>query len=298
MRHSGEAVGAVADVVLCFSSDGTKAAGLIAARLAARGYRIWSEDQADAGPIADRIAAVRAAVVLWSGGSRASEWVKAEANFARGQGKLVQAALDEAAPPLPFDSRAAIPLAGWTGDEAHPAWRRLLAELERIAPVAASVPAPAAAPEAKRPAAVAPPAPRPVRRGRSGLVAAGLLFLLLVAAGAFLWMRSGPPYGSDAGPDANSVVAVTKTGPPPPASGPAPADLTPESTPFAEPMAEPSPAVPPPGGTSAQPSPPPRPSGPRINRRNSENMRLFCERAGRGTPECRRFQQQLRRQGR
>ena len=291
----------MADVVLCFSSDGAGAAGQVAPRLAARGYRIWSEDQADAGPIADRIAAVRAAIVLWSDGSRASEWVKAEANFARGQGKLIQATLDEVPPPLPFDARTAIPLAGWTGDEMHSAWRRLLAELERIAPVAAPGPAPAAAPEAKGAAAVAPSPP--VRRGRSGLAMAGLLFLLLVAAGAFLWMRSGPPYGNETEPEAEAAApAPTPTPaatapPPPPASGLPPADLTPEFAPFAEPVPEPLQAAPPPSAPSAQPSPPARP-GPRINRRNSENMRLFCERAGRGTPQCRRFQQQLRRQDR
>ena len=37
-----------------------------------------------------------------------------------------------------------------------------------------------------------------------------------------------------------------------------------------------------------------RPTGPRINRRNSENMRLFCAGPGKGTPPCRVFQQRLR----
>lgn len=41
-----------------------------------------------------------------------------------------------------------------------------------------------------------------------------------------------------------------------------------------------------------------RPTGPRINRANSENMRLFCQNAGRGTPQCRRFSQQVRNQQR
>lgn len=41
-----------------------------------------------------------------------------------------------------------------------------------------------------------------------------------------------------------------------------------------------------------------RPTGPRINRRNSENMRLFCANAGAGTPQCRTFARQVRNQAR
>jgi len=40
---------------------------------------------------------------------------------------------------------------------------------------------------------------------------------------------------------------------------------------------------------TAPPRPKQRPPRSRINRQNSENMRLFCENAGRGTPPCRRF---------
>jgi hypothetical protein len=49
---------------------------------------------------------------------------------------------------------------------------------------------------------------------------------------------------------------------------------------------------------ATQARPAPSPSGGRINRRNSRTMRLFCERAGRGTPQCREFQRRLRSQSR
>lgn len=44
---------------------------------------------------------------------------------------------------------------------------------------------------------------------------------------------------------------------------------------------------------AVRPTPRPRPRS-RINRANSANMRAFCENAGSGTPECRRFRRELR----
>src|SRR5688572_30455402 len=125
---------AMADVILCYARDDAAAAGRLAAAVTQRGYWLWSEtDLGSAGAdITDRISGAKAAIVLWSEAAAASEWVRAEANFARGQKKLIQASADGRPPPLPFRAADMVSLSGWQGGEAHPGWRRIAAELEAL----------------------------------------------------------------------------------------------------------------------------------------------------------------------
>jgi len=53
--------------------------------------------------IEERLAAAKAVLVLWSDEAVKSQWVRAEANRAREDNKLVQLSLDGARLPLPFD---------------------------------------------------------------------------------------------------------------------------------------------------------------------------------------------------
>lgn len=285
----------MADIVISYAGDGERVAGQLAGALAHRGYRIWSEAEAG-GPIAERVAQARAAVILWSPAARASDWVRAEANFARGQSKLVQASIDEAPPPMPFDAAAAAPLAGWNGEPDHPGWKRIEAEVAALCGPGAAAATPRA-PPAPRTAPIPRPAAPVAARGGGGrglIGVMGVLFLLLAGVGTFLWMRSGPPYSKvEPPPPAASRPAATTVPRAPAALPPPPPPV--EPMPAEEPMAEPP--APEPEPPAPQSRPEPRPTGPRINRRNSENMRLFCERAGRGTPQCRDFQRRLR-QGR
>ena len=61
------------------------------------------------------LAEAKAVVVLWSKASAKSQWVRAEADFARNAGKLVQAQLDGSMPPLPFNQIQCADLKGWRG---------------------------------------------------------------------------------------------------------------------------------------------------------------------------------------
>ena len=285
----------MADVVIGYSRDGEAIASRLATALAAEGFHIWSEEGAS-GPIADRIDEVQAAVVIWSDAARASDWVRAEANYARGQKKLVQASADGDAPPMPFDAKTAVSLADWSGEPDHPGWQKVKAEVDSLArphrPAAAST-----SPLPRR-----RPSPPPKRRG--GLAVALALIGLAAALAAFFWMRSGPPFGRTSAP---IVLPKAATEPPIPELPPLPSppvvvQTQNETAPAL--VDEPpvpttgSPAETLPAPSRAETRPAPRPSGPRINRRNSENMRLFCQRAGRGTPECRRFQRQMRTENR
>ena len=292
----------MADVILCYASEDAAVAGRLAAAVAAQGYSLWSEDELTQGSgadITDRISPAKAAIVIWSEAAAASEWVRAEANFARGQKKLIQATIDDRPPPLPFRPTDTISIADWRGDEAHPGWRRIRAGLEALCG-----PAPArkaAAPAPARAVGVPPPAPAPAGRRRGWLVAGLTLALLAaVALGTFAWMRDLAPIArqGQAPPVATSDDRVR------PASAAEPKAAAPEGDPTLlevsppePPASEPEPPTrtaeaPPPRGTAEAPQP--RPTGPRISRENSQNMRLFCERAGRGTPQCRTFARQLR----
>ena len=275
----------MADLVICYAKDGEATAGRLAGAAAAEGYTVWSEGRGSS--ITDRISDVRAAIVIWSELSRSSDWIRAEANYARGQKKLIQASIDGGPPPRPFSPDTVTSMAGWTGEEAHPGWRRIRAGLEALCgPPPARQDAAAAHIAATRPAAPAPA----IRRRRGWLVAPLTLALLAaVALATFAWMRGLAPVSRQG----QAVPTATTADPvrPVPAAGPpetAPADLPP-----------PEAAPPEPAPREAEAQPPARsPTGPRINRRNAENMRLFCERAGRGTPQCRTFARQLRNQRR
>lgn len=286
----------MADVILCYASEDAAVAGRLAAAVAHRGYSLWSEDELTQGSgadITDRISPAKAAIVIWSAAAAASEWVRAEANFARGQKKLIQATIDDRPPPLPFRPADMVSIADWRGDEAHPGWRRIRAALEALCG-----PAPArkaAAPAPVRAVGSPPPAPAPAGRRRGWLVAGFTLALLAaVALGTLAWMRDLAPITRQG--QAPPVAASDDRVRPAPAAEPKAA--APEADPTLLEVLPPEPptrtaeAPPPRGRAEAVPSP--RPTGPRISRENSQNMRLFCERAGRGTPQCRTFARQLR----
>ena len=290
----------MAAVVICYARDGEAIASRLAGALAAEGFRIWTEEGAGA-PITDRVDEVQAAVVVWSAAARLSDWTRAEANYARGQKKLVQVSIDRDPPPLPFDAKSATSLADWSGEADHSGWQKVKAEVMALAPV----PRPAmAAPAVAAPAHPPRRRPPPPPRRRRGLGLALVLIALAAALAAFFWMRSGPPFGRQPAP---IPLPKAATEPqirelpelfPPPEDAPAGNEVAPvlEEEPPVEPAAEPPAEARP--ETRPEARPVPRPSGPRINRRNSENMRLFCERAGRGTAQCRAFQRQLRNQQR
>jgi hypothetical protein len=54
-----------------------------------------------------------------------SEWVRAEADMARNQRKLIQTALDNVMPPLPFNQIQYADLSGWQGEADHFGWRKV-----------------------------------------------------------------------------------------------------------------------------------------------------------------------------
>ena len=86
----------------------------VAKALEAAGYDVWWDSQLPAhraySEVIERnLNEAKAAVVLWSQAAAQSQWVRAEADLARSEGKLVQAHLDGTMPPLPPSSAFSVP---------------------------------------------------------------------------------------------------------------------------------------------------------------------------------------------
>jgi len=379
----------MADVVISYAVENEATARQLAEAIGKLGYGVWrpegGSNAATADAVTDRIAEAKAVVVIWSSAAASSDWVRAEANIARGMKKLVQASADGNPPPVPFDAAQVSAISTWLGDDAHPGWEAVrtgLADLAgpppalsepdqpMAAPVAALPPEPAPAvrsePESlsdptPSPAVAAPASPplsaATAKKGPSGalIVVLLLVFVALLAAGAWFWRRSQPaPAVAEANVVAPAPVlenappaqpamgipsaipnetfdrqAVLRTaGPAVIRSAPSAAGFTlgrlepgetfstytqagdwwrvrtaagvsgyvmasaigmrgaaaPAPTQTAQ-MAEPGPT----GRSERRPEPRP-PRGPRIRKENSEVMAAFCDGAGRGTAQCRRFQ--------
>ncbi len=166
----------MSDVFISYSRDNQEAVRRLAEAVKALGYDVWWDDQlpphlAYGDVIQQKVGGARAAIVVWSANAAASEWVRAEADMARGQKKLIQTTIDGAEPPMPFNQLHYVSLADWQGEAEHPGWTKVRESLALLAgaPAGAAAAAPAAPPEeptvppvaAPVAAAASMPAPEP-----------------------------------------------------------------------------------------------------------------------------------------
>lgn len=118
------------DVFISYARPSEAEAHRIAEQLRSNGFSVWRDDELPAhraysDVIEERLKSARAVVVLWSAESAKSHWVRAEADSAREAGTLVQASLDGALPPMPFNQIQCADLKNWDGDTASPGWHKL-----------------------------------------------------------------------------------------------------------------------------------------------------------------------------
>jgi len=102
----------------------------VAKGLQAAGFAVWWDadlpaHRAYSEVIERNLEEAKAVVVLWSKTAAQSQWVRAEGDFARNAGKLVQAAVDGSMPPMPFNQIQCADLKGWRGGAVHGGWCKL-----------------------------------------------------------------------------------------------------------------------------------------------------------------------------
>lgn len=264
------------------------------------GYSVWWDDELPphlsySDVIAEEIGRAKAAIVVWSEQSAASEWVRAEADLARNQKKLIQTSIDSRMPPMPFNQLHFVSIGDWRGEDDHPGWRRVkesLAALCRGESAAARAYAfPSTPPRA------APPAVNRAGAGRFARIAVVALLLLGLVGGALFWLTWRP--SDPAAPSPGAAVAPAGSAPRLSAPGVEPRATMPPAPPEAradtDGVGDGAPAArsppPRPGARPFQPLPDRAQSVP--NHARIANMRRYCSNAGRGTRQCRQFRQRM-----
>ena len=124
----------MADVFISYARPDEPLAQKVGDVLREAGYRVWRDDELPAhrpysDVIQERLKSASAVVVLWSAEAVRSQWVRAEADFAREVGTLVQVTLDGTIPPMPFNQIQCADLYGWDGDLDGSGWRKLASSL-------------------------------------------------------------------------------------------------------------------------------------------------------------------------
>jgi TolB-like protein len=183
----------VLEIFISYSRSMERQAVRIDAALQALGYSVWRDDQLlpNRPYLEDtqaRLEEAKAVLVLWSKEAAKSQWVRSEANQARERKKIVQATLDGALPPMPFDQIQCARLQGWDGDPSDREWRNVLTAIAELVPRARrsrmADPAPSEAAAARRAPAL--------RRTRWRLAAAAAAVLAVAVAGVLLWRWLAP----------------------------------------------------------------------------------------------------------
>lgn len=201
----------MADVFISYSRADQEQVARLAMAIQREGYSVWWDKELPphlsyGDVITEKIVQAKAAVVVWSPTAAKSEWVRAEADMARNQKKLVQTALGDVMPPLPFNQIQYADIGDWRGEADHSGWSKVKVSLADLCG-----PREGAAPAGKAAAAVAPPplppshasAPAPAPTPPPAysqpaptpkwpfFVAGGAVLLVVAAAGAFMAGRMG-----------------------------------------------------------------------------------------------------------
>ncbi len=127
----------MSDIMLSYAREDRPVAERLARALESRGWSVWWDRRIPAGKTFDEtleaaIAAARCIVVLWSGKSVASRWVRSEAEEGAARNILIPVLIEAVQVPLAFRRIQAADLVGWRGGEADEAFERLVTDLRQL----------------------------------------------------------------------------------------------------------------------------------------------------------------------
>ena len=178
----------MADVFLSYARSNAAMAERIADALRARGLAVWFDEglpahRAYSDVIEEQLDAASAVLVLWSTEAVQSQWVRSEANRARETGRLVQARVDDARLPMPFDQIQCADLRNWRGQDSA-GWQSVVAGLDALS----------AGPSTNIPAT-----PQSALGRRQLLIAGGTIAVAAGAGGFAYWRKvTEPPLSPEA----------------------------------------------------------------------------------------------------
>src|SRR5690349_15111101 len=116
------------DVFISYARDDRERVRPVAEALQAEGWDVWWDPSMPTaglgntvGEAVDRkLSSAGAVLVMWSAYSRGSEYVRSEAAAGLYRNKLIQARIDTAAPPRPFDQVEVMDIGHWSGERDDP----------------------------------------------------------------------------------------------------------------------------------------------------------------------------------
>lgn len=178
----------MADVFLSYAREDRVRARQVAEGLEANGLSVFWDNEIPPGAtwadhIEQKLSGCKAQVVLWSGHSAKSQWVREEARMGRDKGVLIPAMIEPVPAPLGFGEVQAADLSAWNGEADDPTWRRLVQAVQQVTATPPST-RPAGAPPRVEPAraADAPKKGAPVWVWVAGTVAATIAVLAVIGS--------------------------------------------------------------------------------------------------------------------
>jgi len=161
----------MSDVFISYARDDAESARRFAAEFQAAGFSVWWDDALRSGDAFDEsieraLREAKAVVVLWSTGSVASRWVRAEATQADRNRTLVPVTIEPCQRPIIFELTHTADLSHWTGNTDDRAWRGLVADVRRLVEAQAT---PRSIQSSANSASTAPPT-APAQAARPGVV--------------------------------------------------------------------------------------------------------------------------------
>lgn len=124
----------MADIFVSYKREDRERARMVIDALHAEGFSTWWDDRLAPAEhwdemIETEIKGASAVIVLWTGASAQSTWVRTEAEFGKSANKLVPVKIEPCQPPLAFLLVQAVDFTRWSGDRADRNWLRLTAWL-------------------------------------------------------------------------------------------------------------------------------------------------------------------------
>jgi hypothetical protein len=185
----------VTDVFISYAHEDHAFVAPMARALEAEGFSVWWDHTIPPGRtwetfIARGITEARCCIVVWSGHSIASDWVKEEATLAKDGGKYLPVAISNEQPPMGFRRIQAARLSGWSGDRANAQWQLLVGEVRALVGGGAAMPAPRI-PEPRPPSHPPPPPAANPGKGPNWALIGGIGAAAVFAVALFAFVLNG-----------------------------------------------------------------------------------------------------------